>query len=417
VPTTINILLVSPDPRFRIELEAAIASLDELHPVIHHAGDMRQAIEAARSRRPQIALVEMGSDVGPLQAFAEEAAYVAPETTVAGVFRPDGFEPDVPESTILIQAIRGGVKDFLRRPVSSNELAELLRRVQRSPVRDAGRLGRIVSFVSNKGGVGKSTLAVNAACGLAVRHPQRVLLVDASLQMGVCASLLDLTPATSLGDVVREADRLDETLIRQLAVPHSSGLHLLAAPVDAVEAADIDDEVMSRILTLARHTYDFVLVDTYPMLDRAIVAVLDLSDRAYVVLENVVPTLLGAVKLVGVLRGLGLSKERQRIVLNRYTTLPGSVKPADVASRLGHDVDHVVPFDKRIVIAANTGEPYVLRAGRFFGCGRHLRRLVDDIDAMSDVRPLCPSCPAAPQDGELLEIGNEQAEPSEEDLP
>jgi hypothetical protein len=42
---------------------------------------------------------------------------------------------------------------------------------------------------------------------------------------------------------------------------------------------------------------------------------------------------------------------------------------------------------------------------------------VDDIDAMSDVRPLCPSCPAAPQDGELLEIGNEQAEPSEEDLP
>ena len=89
-------------------------------------------------------------------------------------------------------------------------------------------------------------------------------------------------------------------------MPHSSGLHLLAAPADAVEAADIDDEVLSRILTLARRTYDFVLVDTFPMLDRAIVAVLDLSDRAYVVLENVVPTLLGAVKLVEVLRGLGL---------------------------------------------------------------------------------------------------------------
>jgi pilus assembly protein CpaE len=417
VPTTINILLVSPDPRFRVELESALASLDELHPVIHHAGDIRQAIEAARSRRPQIALVEMGTDVRPLQAFAEEAAYVSPETTVAGVFRPDGFEPDVAESTILIQAIRGGVKDFLRRPVSSSELAELLRRVQRSGVRETGRLGRIVSFVSNKVGVGKSTMAVNAACGLAVRHPERVLLVDASLQMGVCASLLDLTPTTSLSDVVREKDRLDETLIRQLAMPHSSGLHLLAAPADAVEAADIDDEVMSRILTLARHTYDFVLVDTFPMLDRAIVAVLDLSDRAYVVLENVVPTLLGAVKLVEVLRGLGLTKERQRIVLNRYTTLPGSVKPADVANRLGHAVDHVIPFDKRIVIAANTGEPYILRPSRLFGCGRHLRRLVDDIDAMGAAQPLCPTCPAAPADGEVLRAANEQAEPSEEELP
>ena len=188
MPTTINILMVSPDPRFREELESALASLDELHPVIHHAGDIRQAIEAARSRRPQIALVEMGSDVRPLQAFAEEAAFVSPETTVAAVFRPDGFEPDVPESTILIQAIRGGVKDFLRRPVSSSELAELLRRIQRSAVRETGRLGRIVSFVSNKGGVGKSTTAVNAAvrpgrAPPAARAPGRRLAADGRLRI------------------------------------------------------------------------------------------------------------------------------------------------------------------------------------------------------------------------------------------
>ena len=79
MPNTINILMVSPDPRFREELESALASLDELHPVIHHAGDIRQAIEAARSRRPQIALVEMGTDVRPLQAFAEEAAWSRPK--------------------------------------------------------------------------------------------------------------------------------------------------------------------------------------------------------------------------------------------------------------------------------------------------------------------------------------------------
>ena len=132
-----------------------------------------------------------------------------------------------------------------------------------------------------------------------------------------------------------------------------------------MEAAEIDDEVLSRVITLARRTYDFVLVDTFPMLDRAMVAVLDLSDRAYIVLENVVPTLLGGVKFLEVLKGLGVSPDRQRVVLNRYTTLPGSVKPAEVANRLGHNVDHVIPFDKGIVVAANTGEPYVLRRG---GC-------------------------------------------------
>ena len=86
-----------------------------------------------------------------------------------------------------------------------------------------------------------------------------------------------------------------------------------------------------------------------------------------------------------------------------------------MANRLGHAVDHVIPFDKRIVVAANTGEPYVLWASRLFGCGRQLRRLVDEIDAMGDGRPLCPLCPAASGDGEVQPIGDEHSEASEED--
>ena len=133
MPELISILTVSSDPRFREELDSALASVDDLHPVLYHACDIRQAAEAARSRRPQIVLVEMGSDVRPLLAFAQEAAFVSPETTVAAVFRPDVFEPDVSESTVLIQALRGGVKDFLR-------AADLLRRVGRiAPPRAAGR--------------------------------------------------------------------------------------------------------------------------------------------------------------------------------------------------------------------------------------------------------------------------------------
>jgi pilus assembly protein CpaE len=381
---TINILSVSPDPRFREELETASGSLDDYHVVIHHAGDFHRAVESARSRRPRVAVVEMETDVRPLQAFAEEVAVLSPETSVAGAFRPDYFSAEVSESAIFIDAVRAGVKDFLRRPVAGSELADLLFRLRRSALRPAATLGKIISFVSNKGGVGKSTLAVNAACGLAKRHPGQVLLVDASLQMGVCASLLNMTPAASLTDIARESERLDETLVRQLATPHASGLHLLPAPSSAVEAADFDDEILSRVLTLARHTYKYVLVDTFPMLDRAVVSILDLSDRAYVVIENVVPTLLGGVKFLGVLEGLGVNHERQRIVLNRYTRLPGGISASEFTARFGHKIDHIVRFDNRFVIAANTGEPYVLRSSGLFGRGRELRRLIREIEAMGE---------------------------------
>ena len=226
-----------------------------------------------------------------------------------------------------------------------------------------------------------------------------------------------MTPTASLIDAARESGRLDETLIRQLAMPHSTGLHLLAAPPDPIEADEVDDEVLTRVLTLARHTYDFVLVDTFPMLDRAMVAVLDLSDRAYVVLENVVPTLLGGVKFVEVLQGLGVSRQRQRIVLNRCTSLPGSVRPADAAERLGCDVDHVVPFDKAVVVAANTGEPCILRPRRWFGCGRAIQGLVDDIDTMAVAETPTPVPPVAAQNGRPAQAPAKQAEMIKEKLP
>jgi pilus assembly protein CpaE len=375
-----QILLFANDANLSRELKAALATRGFTQPVIHEVADFRQAVESVRSRHPEIALVEMDHDLRTLKAFADEVTVESPETGVIGVFRPEIFGPEVSESLILIEALRAGVRDFLRRPVSSADLEQLLTRLFERRAVEPRRLGHIVSMISNKGGVGKSTLAVNTAAGLAVRNPGRTLLIDASLQMGVCASMLDLQPTLTLLDALRERDRLDETLIRQLATPHACGLHLLAAPQNAVDAAEIDDEVISRVLTLARRAYDFVIVDTFPLLDRVVMAVLDLSDRVYLITENVVPTLLSTAKLVELLNGLGFDATRQRIVLNRYESLTGSLKPVEVAQRLGRTVDHVVPYHKSVMTAANLGRPYVLSTNRFSTPRRRTYQLIQDVE-------------------------------------
>ncbi|MCS6850473.1 MAG: AAA family ATPase [Gemmataceae bacterium] len=383
MPRTPKILVVSPDDRLQAELTAALKGIPDLAPVVHHVAEIRPGIEAARNRRPDLALIEMTTDLRALKVFAEEVSRLSPETTLAAVFSPMLFGPDVSESAILIEAMRAGMQDFLRRPLSRADVEQLIDRLdRRSAGPTAVRLGRIVSFISNKGGVGKSTLAVNVGCGLGQRHPEQVLLIDASLQLGVCANLLDLKPATTLTDAVQQRDRLDETLIRQLAVPHESGLHLLAAPGDAVEAAAIDDDTMSRILTLARRAYDYVLVDTFPMLDQVMMAVLDFSDRAYLVLEAVVPTVLGAVKLLQLLDQLGFPRSRQRIIVNRYTGSTDNLRVGDVAERLGREVDHVLPYRKKLAIAANLGQPLVMTATRWWGFGKAIWGLVGEVEAI-----------------------------------
>ena len=171
-------------------------------------------------------------------------------------------------------------------------------------------------------------------------------------------------------------------MIRQAATTHSSGLSLLPAPRDAIEAIDVDDTLIARVITLARRTYDYVIIDTFPMFDRVIVAALDLSDRAYVVVENVVPTLLGAVRLLDVLDRIGFPAERQRLIINRQQRIGGNLPLADVADRLARNIDYVLPFDKRVIVAANAGEPIALHPLRFGRFSRGLQQLVAEIESL-----------------------------------
>ena len=208
--------------------------------------------------------------------------------------------------------------------------------------------------------------------------------------MGVCATMLDLKPQTTMTVAAQERGRLDEMLLRQLTEPHACGLHLLAAPGDAVEAAMIDDEMISRIITLARRTYDYVIVDSFPMLDRVMMAVLDLSDRAYIVIESVVPTLLGGAKFLKLLGDLGVPQDRIRVIVNRYMNFAGNLKPADVSRQLGHVIDHVIPYNKSVVVAANLGKPSMLRSGRFSGFNRAISRIVDELSGLKLMTTTAP---------------------------
>ena len=377
-----DIAVLSQDPALREELQSAAQSLGELQPRLQHVADAAELMQLVRSRPPQLVLVPFDDDHEQVGRMARELQSAVPPIPVVGVFRPNSFADNVSESAVLIESLRAGVRDFLRRPVSTTELRTLGESLSDAAAASphAGTFGKVVSFVSNKGGVGKSTMAVNTAVGLAMRHPGRVLLIDASLQMGVAAALLNVRPPATLAEIAAERDRLDETLLRQLAIEHPSGLHMLAAPNDAIAAMDVDDTLLARIITLARRSYDYVVIDTFPMFDRVVVAALDLSDRAFIVVENVVPTLLGAVGLLDVLQRIGFPEERQSIIVNRQQRVTGSLSLQDVAQRFGRPIDFVLPFEKRVMVAANAGEPIAQQNPRLSGFCRVLQQVVQSIE-------------------------------------
>lgn len=374
-----HILIVGSDSRLRDECQAALASAVDNSPVVHYSADRRQAVELARNWHPGLAVVQMDTDLNALRALVDDLTAVSPSTQIAGAFTMEALRQDISESALIIESLRAGCRDFLRRPVSAADLRNLVERLQRPASPTLNQQGRLTAFISNKGGVGKSTLSVNVAVGLALARPGKVLLVDASLQMGVCAAMLDLQPELGLADAAREHERLDERLLEQLATPHESGLHLLAAPANAVEGAQVSAEIVSRVLSLARRIYDHVIVDTFPLFDSIVMTTLDQADEAYIVIDNVVPTLLGIEKLLNLLASIGFPKERQHLVMNRYSTAGSSPRWTDAANRLDREIDLVIPLDRKLIAAANLGRPFLLRSHWLSPAYRRLRQLVKAI--------------------------------------
>lgn len=381
------VLVVESGSGLTEEVESGLRRLAGVRFRCRTAREFHSAVELARQLQPDGCVLELTDDLPRLRSLSAELQAVAPRMKLVAAFRSEDFPPETSESVLMIQAIRAGIQDFLRRPIALQDLSELFERIARQRVASAAALGTLVSFVSNKGGVGKSTMAVNAAVGVALRRPERVLLVDCSLQMGVCAMLLDLRPATTLHDALRQRDRLDETLLRQLAAPHDSGLDLMAAPATAAQAAEIDAAFIAQLLTLARRAYDIVIVDTFPMLDGIVMAALDLSSRAYVVLENVVPTLIGGAAFIQLLKQLGFGPEVVRVVLNQYTTAAGNPSLADTERRLELPVDFIIPSHRKIQAAANLGRPFILSANRWWQPGKGMLSLVNDIDSLRSADP------------------------------
>lgn len=380
-----SLLIHGADRRLKDEIDAALATIAKVDAVTRFVEDERLALEQARTRRPDVVLVET-RDVALLRRFAEATDGTRPEPALVIVCR--GGEA-IGRDDFFIQATRARVRDFLTRPISSNELVAVLDR--QLPHEDGGvrsdKGGRVLSFIGNKGGVGKSTLAVNTAVKLGQRHPDDVLLVDASLQMGVGASMLDLDPETTLVDAVDADDRLDGALLRRLAVPHASGIRLLAAPRDAVEASRVDDAVVSRVLSLARREFRFVVIDTFPLLDGVAMAIIDLSDAVFVVCSSALPNVIGVQSLLGVLERVGLPRSRQKVLLNEtHPSYAGRLSARDVADQLGRDIEAVFPFDRRILTAFNTGEPLAWRGSRRFGFAKAMHRFVADLDSLEPAR-------------------------------
>ena len=209
-------------------------------------------------------------------------------------------------------------------------------------------LGNGIIVVFNvRGGVGASTLAVNVA-GSAQHYDQRVALIDLDLQLGSLSSMIDGKPLErSLAELVMEASQAERPEINS-AIDERAGLSLIAQEGRIGEIGLITPERLPKFLEAVKAQHDLVIIDGVRSFSDHAVTVMDIADTIILVATQDVPALRSARKVLSLVRRLGYSRDKVRLVLNRYYA-KSALSEEEVESRLDQDIFEVLPSDFKFV--------------------------------------------------------------------
>jgi pilus assembly protein CpaE len=263
-----------------------------------------------------------------------------------------------------VRGLRAGADDYLIKPFHP---AELLARIKSLLARFAPRetllarppLGRVLAFYPAKGGVGSTTIAINAAIALHRELGRKVCLVDGNLQFGDHRVFLDLgLDRKSIVDVV-SAPTIDPDLLKSVLVKHDSGIDLLLAPPSPETAELVHPDHLPHIAEMLRSMYDYILIDVDKRLDDVNLGVFEAAEIVFVVMTADLSCLKNVRLILETMNHLGYPAAKVQLVLNRSNAFTGiSVKNAEGALR--RTIDHQVVNEYRGAISAlNTGAPFM----------------------------------------------------------
>src|SRR6185369_13763885 len=313
--------------------------------------DPDQLYEEIVRLKPNAAIIALGPNPDTAVNFIGRLNAECPRTAI--ISAAADASPD-----LILRSLRAGAREFLRIPISVDELRTVLDRISEfftTQVEAPKRQGRMVAVFSSKGGCGTSFIATNLAGCIA----KRAVLVDLNLQAGDLPLFLGVDPKYSIADMVEKRNKLDAELINTLVTPYSSHLSLLAAPKSADSADEIEPQHVFEVLQRLRECYDYVVLDPQHTFDSITLAALDQSDEIVLVLTLDIPAIRSTQRALEIFDRLGYPRKKIRIVVNRWS------KQIDLDLRqvekfLGEPVIGFIPSDYQTAVTSiNLGQPLV----------------------------------------------------------
>lgn len=353
-----GIVVVDDDDQF---LNEAKRLFDGRVPTDRTMADVERRVEDS-----EIDLVILGPSHAHEEAMSQAGELVAADPELGVVLVAEAVT-----APLLKSALRNGLTDVIEAPLTVEKVEEAIGQIDRLQRRRAAtalpsepyaaepQVGTVVTVMSAKGGSGKTVFATNVAMVLGkLSSPEDVVMVDGDLQFGDVCLVLQLEPKFTIVNAAHDLRDLDESMLDSLLTKHSSGMRVLAAPLEPAFADEISTAAITEIVEKLRSMFKYVVIDTASMLDELLLSLLERADKVLFIVDMDLPSVKNAKLALETLRLLKFPASKIQIVLNR-SNAKARLDEKEIERSLKMKIMATVPSDGIVPASVNEGRPVV----------------------------------------------------------
>ncbi len=265
-----------------------------------------------------------------------------------------------PSTGEMIKAMRAGASGLLSVPFIKDEVMSLLDRVSDDLLNNHKEKSkcRIITIFSNKGGIGKTSIASNLALELAKISKEDVALVDLNFQLGDVTTFWDLKPSFDLTYMVNNPDKINkEFLLNTLEKYKNTSLHILADPPFFKGADNISSKQIESLISSLKGAFSYVVIDTSAGFDNKTMVAIKNSDIILLVTVANLPALRNTQRCIELFNSEVSDRDAIQVVVNRYME-NDEIGLEDIEKLLAQSVFEKIPNNYFTMMSAiNKGVP------------------------------------------------------------